>query len=141
VRIILILFALSLISINANADTEATPIELDISSKSTMVKGYLTPNTRVSYSLTPGDTSDMVIQIQSSNNEVGFTVWDTGYHLAIPILGDSRKPLLGVIKEEMEEVYIPNITWQGQVINREHVIIIENYGEKESSFMLKIGVQ
>lgn len=140
-RSILILLALFVFSTNAIANTEPTPITLDISGEPIIIKGLLAPNKRVSYSLTPKRNSNMVIQVQSSNNQVGFTVWDTGYHLAMPILGDSRKPLLGIIKEEMEEVYLPNITWQGDIFNRQHVIIIDNYGEKESSFILNIVVK
>lgn len=127
---------------NAIAEAEPTSIKLNMSEGSVIVRGQLASGKRITYLLTPKiNNSNVVIQLKSSRNEVGFTVWDTGSHLAMPLQGESRKPLLGVIKEEMEEIYLPNLTWQGHLINREHMLIISNEGEKESSFSLTVVVQ
>lgn len=127
----------------SNAGENTTPIKLDMANGSQKVTNAILPGLghRLIYSLTPSTHHTyMIVTIESSNELVGFTVWDAGSHFAEPIAAQYKEPLSESHIVEVES-RIANTVWRGDVRSREHEIIIENEGHQKATFTLNVTLQ
>lgn len=125
----------------SSAGKNATLIRLDMTNGSQKVTNSLPPRHRLIYSLTPSTHyRNMLIKIESSNELIGFTVWDTGSHFAEPIASRYKEPLPGNHIVEVESRRA-NSVWLGDVHSRKHEIIIENTGRQKATFTLNVTLQ